>query len=259
VTGRQIRSIILEQSHRAHHGHIGCSLSVADMLAALYGRIMNLPSPTDPQRDYLVLSKGHAALGLYAALFLKGWISREQLESYCGENSLLGVHPEYGLPGVEWSTGSLGQGLSVAAGMALAARLRKNPRRVFALLSDAECNEGSVWEAAMFAGHHRLENLTVLVDWNGQQALGSTQEILRQSNLPERWSAFGWETREVDGHDLEALAAAAQRPAGEPRVILARTVFGKGVSFMENQLKWHYLPLSDKEYSDARREVEASP
>jgi transketolase len=262
AVAKQIRRIILGQSRRANVGHIGSALSIADILAVLYDDILRLPGPRDPERDRFILSKGHAALALYATLALKGWIEHRELDTFCGEGSRLSVHPEYGVPGVEFATGSLGHGLSFAAGAALAAHLQKSSRRVFVLLSDAECNEGSVWEAALFAAHHRLSNLVAIVDRNGQQALGRTEDILRLEPLAAKWRSFGWETHEVDGHDFAALRTALQpspETAGQPRVVLARTTFGKGVSFMEGQIKWHYWPMSEPEYLQALAEVEAAP
>jgi transketolase len=254
-----IRRIILEQSKRAHVGHIGCALSVVEIVAAIYGA-MRMKSPDDPERDRFVLSKGHAALALYAVLHLRGLISRGQLDTFHGDDTLLGVHPEYELPGVDFSSGSLGQGLSFGAGAALAAKLQRSARRVFAVMSDAECNEGSVWEAAMFAAHRRLGNLVAVIDLNGQQALGYTNDVCAIPNMAERWRAFGWDAQEVDGHDDDALnAALTQCFADEerPHVIVARTTFGKGVSFMENQIKWHYLPLTEDEFAQATAEVGA--
>jgi transketolase len=261
-TAQQIRRVILEQSKRANVGHIGSALSIADIIAALYGGALRLSDPKDPERDRFVLAKGHAMLAVYAALFLKGWLSGDQLNTYCGDGTFLGVHPEYGLRGVDFASGSLGQGLSLAAGAALAARLQKSSRRAFALLSDAECNEGSVWEAVMFAAHHKLANLVAIVDLNGQQALGYTEQVLSLSPLGERWRAFGWDVREVDGHDvagLQAAIAALDTTAGPPHVLIARTTFGKGVSYMQGQIKWHYWPMSDAEYRQAMQEVEAMP
>lgn len=255
---RQIRQIILEQSKRAHVGHIGSALSIADIIAALYGNLLAIPHPDDPDRDRFVLSKGHAALALYAALYLKGWITAEDLRTYCGEESLLGVHPEHALSGVDFSTGSLGQGLSMATGAALAARLQGSERRVYTLASDAECNEGSIWEAAMFAAHHQLANLILIVDLNGQQALGRTGEVLNLSPMTERWRAFGWDVHEVDGHDVAAITrtvADLDTFFGPPHVIIARTTFGKGVSYMEGRIKWHYWPMSDDEYRQALTEI----
>jgi transketolase len=261
LCSRRLRRIILEESKRAGVGHIGSALSIADIIAALYGGILRLPVPDAPERDRFVLSKGHAALALYAALYLIGVISERELRSYCRDDTLLGVHPECSLGGVDFSTGSLGQGLSFGAGAALGARLQQSPRRVFVLLSDAECNEGSLWEAVMFAAHHRLSNLVAILDLNGQQALGYTEEVLSLSPISERWRAFGWEAHEVDGHDVSALIrtmADFGQEGDRPRVIVARTVFAKGVSFMERQIKWHYWPMSDEEYRRAMEEVEKS-
>jgi transketolase len=254
----QIRRIILEQSKRANVGHIGSGLSIADIIATLYGDILRLDRPDDPERDRFILSKGHAVLAVYAALFLRGWITREELSTYCGDGSLLGVHPEHGLPGIEFSTGSLGQGITFAVGAALAARMQRSPHRVFALLSDAECNEGSVWEALMFAAHHGLANLVAIIDLNGQQALGYTKDVLRLSPMADRWRAFGWDVHEVDGHDANALSSTVARldtSTGPPHVLVAHTVFGKGVSFMERQIKWHYWPMSEAEYQQALEEI----
>ncbi len=258
VTPQAIARIILEQSRRAHVGHIGSALSIADIIAALYGEVLHIPSPEDPERDRLVLAKGHAVLAVYAALHLKGWLSAEQLNSFCADGSQLGVHPERELRGIDFSTGSLGQGLSVATGAALAARLEASQRRVFVVLSDAECNEGSLWEAVMFAAHHQLANLIAIIDLNGQQALDYTANVLDLSPMAARWQAFGWEAQEVDGHDPAALAATLNRcntEAGPPHVLIAKTTFGKGVSYMENQIKWHYWPMSDAEYEQAITEL----
>jgi transketolase len=259
---KQIRRVILEQSKRAHVGHIGSALSVADIIAALYEGVLRVPEPKDPERDRFVLAKGHAMLAVYAALFLKGWLTQEDLNTYCGDGTMLGVHPEYGLRGVDFASGSLGQGLSMAAGAALAARLQQSRRRAFSLLSDAECDEGSVWEAIMFAAHHQLSNLIAIVDLNGQQALGYTDQVLSLQPMAARWRAFGWDVHEVDGHNVDALQktiADLKTAAGPPHVLIARTTFGKGVSYMEGQIKWHYWPMSDAEYRQAVQEIEALP
>ena len=255
---RGIRRIILQQSKRANVGHIGSALSIADLLAALYGFVLRGDGPADWHRDRFILSKGHAALALYAALRLKEWLTDEELDTFCAEGSFLGVHPDHGLPGVEFSTGSLGLGLSFGAGSALAARLQQSSRRVFVLVSDAECNEGSLWEAVTFAAHHRLANLVAIVDLNGQQALGYTDDVLSMTPLGDRWRAFGWDVHDVDGHDVKAVATTIDNlgGSGPPHVLIARTRFGKGVSFMENTIKWHYWPMSDEEFRRAVREVE---
>jgi transketolase len=257
LDAREIRRIILEQSKRAHVGHIGSALSVADIVAVLYGGVLRIEHPDNPNRDRFVLSKGHAALALYAAFHLRGWLSQADLDTYCGNNSLLGVHPDAALTGVDFTTGSLGHGLSYAAGAALAARSDGSSRRVYALLSDAECNEGAVWETALFAAHHKLSNLIAVVDVNGQQALGHTANVLSLHPLREKWAAFGWETIEVDGHDHARLESAFTRAGDSPRVVLAATTFGKGVSFMQSRIEWHYLPMSDVQFAEAMAEVMA--
>ena len=249
----ELRRTVLEQAFRAGVGHIGSALSVVEIVSALF-RVLR-GEPGEPDRDRLVFSKGHAALALYAALHLSGELSRDQLETYCGDGTLLGTHPEHALSGVDFSTGSLGHGLSIGAGAALAARMQGSDRRVYVLVSDAECNEGSLWEAVMFAAHHRLVNLIAIVDANGQQALGYTRDVLDLEPLPARFGAFGWETDEVDGHDVDALAAALESDGERPRAIVARTTFGKGVSYMEGLVKWHYWPMSDAEYERAISEV----
>jgi transketolase len=257
-SAQEIRKIILTQAKRAHVGHIGSALSIADIIAALYSGAMQISAPEDADRDRFILSKGHAALALYAALHLRGWLSLETLNSYCCDGTLVGVHPEAELHGVDFSTGSLGQGMSLAAGAALAARLQGSSRRVFCVVSDAECNEGILWEAVMFANHHRLSNLIVIVDMNGQQALGYTRDVLDLSPLAARWRAFGWDAHEVDGHNLaemDAVIRSFDTNSGAPHVLIARTTFGKGVSFMENQIKWHYLPMSEEEFRQAYQEI----
>jgi transketolase len=243
-------------------GHIGSALSVADIVAALYAGALRVSQPEDPDRDRFILSKGHAALAVYAALYLRGWLTEDDLNTFCADGTLLGVHPEHELRGVDFSTGSLGQGLSVGAGAALAARLQWSSRRVFVLVSDAECNEGALWEAVMFAAHHQLSNLVAVIDVNGQQALGYTRDVLDLSPLADRWRAFGWDVREVDGHDPGGMAETVNGLStnfGPPHVLVARTVFGKGVSFMENQIKWHYSPMSGEEHRLAREEIGGEP
>ena len=258
LTPAALRRLILEESKRAHVGHIGCALSVAELIVALHGHVLDVHSPDDPDRDRFILSKGHAALAVYAALHLRGLVSREMLDEYCSDGTLLGVHPDHRLKGIDFSTGSLGHGLPIGTGAALAARLEGGRRAVVVLMSDGECNEGSVWEAAMFAAHHRLANLYAVIDANGQQAFGYTNGVLDLEPLAERWRAFGWDAREVDGHDVDAiLAAMAQMRliATQPHVLIARTVFGRGVSFMESRLEWHYSPLSEEEYARAIDEL----
>lgn len=248
----RMRRMIIERAKAAGVGHIGSALSVVDVLAALYGRVLRLTP--DNERDRFILSKGHAALALYCALYERALISRELLESYCTDGSPLGAHPEHEVVGIDFSTGSLGHGLSLGTGAALAARLQRSSRQVYVLLSDGECNEGSLWEAVMFAAHHRLRNLTAVVDLNGQQAFGYTREVLDLSPLAERFAAFGWDVHETDGHDTQAIASLLEGlrdGASRPHVVIARTTFGRGVSFMESKIDWHYWPLDDERYARA--------
>lgn len=274
----RIRQLILQMAKRAGVGHIGSALSIADIIAALYGDVLRIVHPDDPNRDRFILSKGHAAMALYAALYLKEWLTKETLETYCmdpvtSENKehltrhpslcthhCLGVHPEHTFPAVDFSTGSLGHGLAIGTGAALAARLEGCSRRVFVLISDAECNEGSNWESVMLAAHHRLSNLIVIVDLNGQQAFGYTDNVLSLSPMAAKWEAFEWDVHEVDGHNVVEITETIQKldtKSDSPHVLIARTTFGKGVSYMENRIKWHYMPMSDAEYQQAVEEVES--
>jgi transketolase len=254
MTGKDLRRIVIETSLLAQVGHISSALCVCDILAVLYGKILrNFPGP---DRDRFILSKGHAALAQYAALRLKGLLSKETLETFCKDGSSLGVHPEYGIPGIEISTGSLGMGLSIGAGMALSANRRGASWNVYVLISDAECNEGSVWETIMFAAHHKLSQLTLIIDDNGMQAMGKTGEILDIQPLEERLKVFGWDAQTVDGHDPRALEKALRSPSKKPRAIVAKTIAGKGVSFMEGKLEWHYFPLTPDQARQALSELE---
>ena len=253
-----MRRWIIEQSLKSGVGHVASALSVVDIMAVLWGRAMKDPGTRSPDRDYFILAKGHASLALYCALRWKGLLDEATFRTYCSDGSLLGMHPEHVLPGVDLSTGSLGQGLSVGCGLAFGIRLKGGTARVFALMSDAECNKGQVWEAAQFAAHHRLSNLVAVVDLNGLQALGYTRDILDLEPLTEKWRVFGWDTAEVDGHDHAALLAALAPRAGEgrPRMVVARTVQGKGVSYMENRLEWHYRNLTPELAARALDEIE---
>jgi transketolase len=258
LLAKGIRRAVIDQSRRANVGHVGSALSIADLLAALYAGPL-ARGGAGPDRDRVILSKGHAALALYAALELTGRLPAGSLDTYCADGSLLGVHPERELDGVDFSTGSLGQGLPMAVGAALAARLEGSGRRTFAVLSDAELNEGSVWEAAMFAAHHGLGRLVVLVDVNGQQALGRTADVLDLGDVRARWEAFGWDALDVDGHDkgrLLDVVGTLDLDGPRPHVLLARTTFGRGVSFMERRIEWHYLPMTEEQHRRAVAELE---
>lgn len=254
----RIRRTVLEQSKRAHIGHIGSSLSIADLLAVLVddGGLDLDRGAGRADRDRFVLSKGHAVLAWYCALHAVGRLSAEQLDTFAGDGTLLAGHPEHALDDVDFCTGSLGQGLSIATGAALAAKLQGSRRRVVVLLSDAECNEGSVWEAIMFAAQHALDNLTAIVDLNGQQALGFTKDILDLADMAGRWRAFGWDAAEIDGHDCAAIQAALDAPRdGRPRVLVAHTTFGRGVDYMQSKIEWHYMPMDEGQYASALEQV----
>ena len=254
----RIRTQVLEQSFRAGVGHIGSALSIADILAVLFDGVLQ---GTGADRERFVLSKGHAVLGLYAALHETGRIDAATLDTFCGEGTALGAPPEHTVEGIDFSTGSLGQGLSIAAGVALAARIQGSRRRTFALLSDAELNEGSVWEAVMFAAQQRLGSLVAIVDVNRQQALGYTRDVLDLEPLDARFASFGWTVQTLDGHNVAGMRSAIDGLAlgqGRPNVLLARTTFGRGVSFMESQVAWHYWPLSQEQYRQAMQELRSA-
>lgn len=261
---RRIRRHAVEMTHLGKSSHIGSILSMADIVAVLYGSIMSTSpvEPSWPGRDRFILSKGHAGAGVYAVLAECGFFPVEKLLTHYQDGSDLSGHVSHkGVPGVEFSTGSLGHGLPVATGMAKAAQLDGARHRVFVVLSDGECDEGSNWEAILFAAHHKLNNLTVVVDYNKIQSLASIAETMALEPFAEKWSSFGWEVREVDGHDHMALSRAlAPRDIGEtrPLCLLAHTIKGKGVSFMENSVLWHYRTPQGDEYDAACLELSAN-
>lgn len=262
---RRVRRHVILMTNRANASHVGSCLSAVDILAMLYGKVMHFDPqrPDWPDRDPFILSKGHACAALYAMLAESGFFPMAWLETYCQNGAQLAGHATHkGVPGVEVSTGSLGHGLPLGTGMALAARRDGKDRRVFVMLSDGECDEGSNWEAALFAPHHQLDNLVVIVDYNKIQSLGRVKEVIDLDPLADKWRAFGWATRELDGHDLSALDDALSNvpfEPGRPSCIVAHTVKGKGVSFMEDKLKWHYSPPKGEELTQALAEIEAGP
>ena len=259
---KRIRIHALRMTSVGGGAHIGAVFSCADILAVLYGGILHV-DPTDPKsptRDRFVLSKGHAGGGLYAALAERGFFPVEKLLTHYQDGSDLSGHVSHKLPGVDVSTGSLGHGLSIAAGMAYAAKLKSSPHRVFCLLSDGECDEGSTWEAALFAAHHGLSNLVAIVDYNRIQGIAPVSQVIELEPFADKWTAFGWAVREVDGHDHEALRTALGAvpfAPGKPSCLLAHTVKGKGVSFMENTVLWHYRIPRGAEFDAALAELEA--
>ncbi len=256
---KSVRLSVLNMIHRTGSPHIGPCFSIVEILVALYFKALKASPETtdDPDRDRFILSKGHACPALYAVLSERGFMSRDDLKGFAVNGGTLEQHPAQDLDrGIEISTGSLGHGLSVAAGMALAGRLDNREYKVHVLLSDGELNEGSVWEAAMFAGHHRLDNLVALVDYNRMQALGGTGDILGLEPLGEKWRAFGWYVQEIDGHDFSQIFKALDSLSSEkPNVLILQTVKGRGVSFMENQVLWHYRSPDDEEYEGALKEL----
>ncbi|MBF0295821.1 MAG: transketolase [Magnetococcales bacterium] len=242
---RHLRKMVLRAMEKGGRGHLGSAFSLIEILRVLYDDVLRVrPAEPDwPDRDRCILSKGHGCLALYAILADKAFFPGEALDSFCRFDSFLGGHPERGrIPGVEASTGALGHGLSIGVGMALAARLKNKSHRVVVILGDGESNEGSVWEAAMAAAKHRLDNLITLVDCNGMQSYGPTREVLDMAPMAEKWRAFGCETREVNGHDLATLRATLTTPpaAEKPLTILCHTIKGKGIGLVENNADWHH-------------------
>ncbi len=258
---RRIRRHAVRMTSLGGSSHVGSVLSMADLLAVLYGEVLRVdPARPDwPDRDRFILSKGHAGAGVYAVLAERGFFPVGRLDGHCRDGSDLSGHVSHkNLPGVELSTGSLGHGLPVGAGMAYGAKLDGRAHRVVVLLSDGECDEGSNWEAVLFAAHHGLDNLVAVVDYNKIQSLAPVAETLNLEPFAEKWRSFGWAVVEVDGHDHAALRAAfARLPAvpGRPTCVVAHTVKGKGVSFMEHSVLWHYRTARGEELEAALREL----
>jgi len=256
-----IRVQALQMIYRAKSSHIGSALSMADLLAVLYSGILRVDpqQPDWPDRDRFLLSKGHACTALYVVLAQRGFFPANWLDDFYQNGSHLAGHATHvGVPGVEVSTGSLGHGLSIACGMALAGKRDARAYRVFTLLSDGECDEGSTWEAVLFAPHHRLDNLIAIVDYNKIQSLGTVREVLDLEPLAAKWRAFGWAVREIDGHNLEQIERTLSllpAESGKPTCVIAHTLKGKGVSFMENKLLWHYRTPDREEMAQALAEL----
>ena len=259
---RAVRAHTVRMAHDGKTPHVGSALSEVELLVALYFHTLKItpPKPTGPDEDRFILSKGHGCIAYYATLAERGYFPVEKLKGYAQNGSFLAEHPSpEGTPGVEVATGSLGHGLAIASGIALARKRDGRGGRTFVLLSDGECQEGSVWEAAMFAAGRKLDQLTAIVDYNKLQATGRSNEVTALAPLAEKWRAFGWETREISGHDLseivttfDALPFVTERPSA----IVAHTVKGKGISFMEDDLEWHYRPPNDQDLEKAIDEIE---
>lgn len=262
---RRLREHSVRMTHRAGASHVGSSLSTVELLATLYTRILRVDpcQPGWPDRDRFVLSKGHGCAAYYAVLAETGFFPIEWLETFYQDGSKLAGHATHTyVPGIEISTGSLGHGLSIAAGMALAAKRDDKTYRIFCLLSDGECDEGSTWEPILFAPQHRLDNLVAIVDYNKIQSLGTVKEVMDLDPFAAKWRAFGWAVREVDGHNLEEIEKTLKQvpfEAEHPSCIIAHTVKGKGVSFMENKLLWHYRSPQGDEYRAALGELGCEP
>lgn len=257
----KIRRHAVWMTNRGKSSHVASVLSMADILAVLYGRVLRKQpcDPNWPYRDRFILSKGHAGAGVYAALAETGFFPTNWLKDHCARGSKLCGHVSHlGIPGVELSTGSLGHGLSVGAGMAYAAKVDNQNFRVFVLLSDGECDEGSNWEAILFAAHHRLANLIAIVDYNKIQSLGPVAETLGLEPFADKWRAFNWQVQEVDGHDHDQLIAnldVRPKPGSPPICVIAHTTKGKGVSFMQHSVLWHYRSPQGEEFAAALAEL----
>lgn len=255
---KQIRLLTLEMVYKSSSSHIGGAFSMADIVAVLYNSVCRVfpKNPAHPERDRIYLSKGHACSSLYAGLALRGFFEpQELLNLYASDNSKYTSHASHKVPGVELSTGSLGHALPVALGGAYAAKLKNHRWHSYVILSDGEMNEGSNWEAIMLAGHLSLSNLTIIIDVNEIQSLGNTKDVIDLNPLGEKLASFGWRVFEIDGHDHVELETSLKKTTQKPKAIIAKTVKGKGVSFMENDLLWHYRSPSKEEYTLAREEL----
>jgi transketolase len=256
-----LRRTILRMAYHGSTVHIACAFSLVEILAVLYrSHLKTGTGPNDPNRDYLVLSKGHGVMAQYACMREMNWLNEDQVRTYYSDGTELKGLSDASVPGLEVNSGSLGHGLAVGAGLAHGALRRGTSQKVYAIVGDGECNEGSIWETLLFAAHFRLTNLLVIVDANGYQAMGTTAEILNTDSLEEKFTAFGFETRTVNGHDEtllnQAITELVHSSFPGPRAIIARTVKGKGVSFMEGINLWHYSRLTEKTYQDALAELD---
>ena len=257
ILAKKARIKILGMTNKAGASHVASALSVVDILATLYSGEFNISAQNSksPDRDVIILSKGHAAAALYSVLSLKEFFPIGWLKTYCENNAPLGGHvTSKGVPGVELSTGSLGHGFPYGLGIALIRKMTKSPGKVFVIMSDGECDEGTTWESALIANHHGLDNLCVIVDRNRIQSLTFTEDTLRLEPFKDKWEAFGWETRVVDGHNYEEILKATIS-SHKPICIIAETTKGKGVDFMENSVLWHYKPPSDDDLRQALLQI----
>lgn len=252
-----LRQAIVEMAYAGSSVHIGCAFSMVEVVSSLLGSVMDLGSGPDCRtRDRILLSKGHGVMALYAAYAALGWLEKAHLEKYFSDGSLLHGLAEARVPLLEVSSGSLGHGLPVAVGYALGKRRLGEAGHVYCIVGDGEMNEGSMWEAVLFAGHHKLENLTIIVDANAHQAMGRISEVMNMEPFAAKFAAFGFEAHDIDGHDIELVTRTLRAPSGgRPRAVIARTVKGKGVSFMEDNNEWHYSRLTPELLEAARKEL----
>ena len=255
-----VRAHVVMMTNVQHSGHVGSSLSMADLLVVLFDKVLNVDpaNPDWPERDRFILSKGHGAAGVYAIMAEKGFFPKEWMKSYYSDNGKLCGHISHHVPGVEFSTGSLGHGLSVATGMAIAAKHAGKKHKIVTLLSDGDCNEGSTWEAIMFAAQHKLDNLVMIVDFNGIQAMGPSKDIMNLQPFAKKMEDFGWSAKDIDGHDFEALDAAFDTipfEKGKPSFVLANTIKGKGIKSIENKVSCHYKCIADGDLQAVYKEL----
>ncbi len=260
LLANNVRQHVVDMTNSGKSSHVGSALSIVDILATLYGRILNIDpkNPTNSYRDFFLLSKGHAGAAVYATLAEVGFFDKSALKNHYKNGSNLSGHiSHFGVPGVEFSTGSLGHALGVGSGLSLSLMLRKKQNHVYVLLSDGELDEGSNWEALLFAGHHKLSNLTAIIDYNKLQSLKSVSETLTIEPLASKFHSFNWEVFEVNGHDVAEIESSllSARIVEKPSVIICNTVKGFGVSFMENSVLWHYRSPQDEEYTAAKKEL----
>lgn len=257
---KEIRRQSLSMIVSAHASHIGSSYSIIELLVYLYERVLqiNPNKPWDPNRDRFILSKGWGISALYAVLARKGFLKKELLEEYCKDGSkMIGIATRNGLPGIEATTGSMGHGLPIGVGMAKAMKIQKKNSRVYVIMSDGECDEGSTWEAMLLGAHHKLDNLTAIIDYNKWQSFGKTNEVLNLEPLSDKWKSFNWETQEIDGHNFTEISKAFEhsiRFKNKPNVIIAHTIKGKGLSAIEDKNEWHYQTPRENEIEIARKE-----
>ncbi len=261
LEAKKIRKNILKMIAKTKSSHVGSCFSIVDILTVLYKNILSISDPNDPNRDIFILSKGHAVVALYSILLSCNIVGQEIVETYAQDGSKLAGHAILGsVPGIEATAGSLGHGLSLVAGLALANK--GNARSFYCLLGDGECNEGAVWEAASFCGHFKLNKVIAIIDCNKQQGLGYTDDVMNMNNMAERWNAFGWEAIEVDGHNYDDLQKTllyshSNRDSLKPLAIIAHTIKGKGVSWMEDKLEWHYKSPNEAQLDLAINEIDA--